>query len=284
MQQYLEALTHIYNNGKLHGDRTGVGTRRVFGHQYRVDLTQGFPLLTTKKMPFKLIVTELLWFLKGRTDVQWLQERGCHIWDEWATAEKCAKFVRKEGDLGPVYGWAWRHFGGDYNSRVEYESSGWPNGTDQIKWLIEEIKKNPGSRRLIVSAWDPAEATQVELPPCHTLFQVSVDNGVLYLQLYMRSADFFLGVPFNLASYALLTHMLAHVTGNKAGEFIHTFGDAHIYSNHEEQVREQLSRSTMMLPKLWLNPDITDIDAFGPDDIKIMDYVSHPSIKGDVAV
>ena len=284
MLQYLDTLRYILDHGARSDDRTGVGTISCFGLSYRHDLSKGFPLLTTKRMPLKTIATELVWFLQGRTDSQWLQERGCHIWDEWATKEQCARFGREEGDLGPIYGWAWRYFGGHYISRSLTEWTGHgPIGFDQISWVIDEIKRNPNSRRLIVSAWNPEHAQQVSLPPCHTLFQFYVREGKLSCQLYQRSADFFLGVPFNLASYALLTHMVAQVTGLQVGEFIHVFGDAHIYLNHLEQVREQLSREPRSLPTLRLKERESIFD-FTPEDVDVEDYNPCPAIKAPVAV
>lgn len=279
MKQYLDLLAYVRHAGARKHSRTGVETYEIFGDQYRVDLQKGFPLLTTKKMPFGLIVTELLWFLQGRTHAAWLQERGCHIWDEWATQEQCARFGRETGDLGPIYGHQWRNFGGE---PVEFGKSA--TGVDQISQVIQQIRKDPDSRRLIVSAWDPLTAGSVALPPCHTLFQFSVSGGVLSCQLYQRSADLFLGVPFNLASYALLTHMVAAVCDLEPGFFIHTFGSAHIYHNHIPQVDVQLERVAMPLPSLILNPKIKDIFAFGPDDIGLKNYQSHSKLSGEVAV
>ena len=233
MKQYLELLTRILETGGDKGDRTGTGTRSVFGYQMRFDLSAGFPLLTTKKVHMKSIIHELLWFLKGDTCVDYLQTNGVSIWDEWATAEQTARFGRLAGELGPVYGHQWRNFGASKNADGVYNADGF----DQITWLINEIKTNPNSRRLIVSGWNPAEAGQVALPPCHTLFQFYVIDGKLSCQLYQRSADVFLGVPFNIASYALLTHMIAQVCELDVGEFIWTGGDTHLYSNHFEQAK-----------------------------------------------
>lgn len=280
MQTYLNLLQHILDHGGDKGDRTGTGTRSVFGYQMRFDLSQGFPLLTTKKVHLKSIIHELLWFLKGDTDVAYLQQNKVTIWDEWATAEQTARFGRKAGDLGPVYGHQWRNFGATKNADGAYNSDGF----DQISWLINEIKTNPNSRRLIVSGWNPHEAGQVALPPCHTLFQFFVQDGKLSCQLYQRSADVFLGVPFNIASYALLTHMVAQVCGLGVGEFVWTGGDTHLYSNHFEQAKLQLSREPLPLCQLQLNPEIDDIFAFTFDDIAIVNYQSHEAIKADVAV
>ena len=243
MKQYLELLTRILETGGDKGDRTGTGTRSVFGYQMRFDLSAGFPLLTTKKVHMKSIIHELLWFLKGDTCVDYLQANGVSIWDEWATAEQTARFGRPAGELGPIYGHQWRNFGASKNADGAYNADGF----DQITWLINEIKTNPNSRRLIVSGWNPAEAGQVALPPCHTLFQFFVIDGKLSCQLYQRSADVFLGVPFNIASYALLTHMIAQVCELDVGEFIWTGGDTHLYSNHFEQAKLQLSREPLPL-------------------------------------
>jgi thymidylate synthase len=264
MRQYLDLMEHILSHGVEKRDRTGTGTRSVFGHQMRFDLADGFPLVTTKKVHLKSIVHELLWFLAGDTNVKYLREHGVRIWDEWADAN---------GDLGPVYGSQWRS---------------WPapdGGTiDQIANVVAMIGKNPDSRRLIVSAWNPAQVDQMALPPCHCLFQFYVAEGRLSCQLYQRSADIFLGVPFNIASYALLTLMVAQVAGLKAGEFIHTFGDAHLYLNHVEQAHLQLSRSPRALPTMRLNPDVKDLFAFRYEDFMLEGYEPHPHIKAKVAV
>lgn len=264
MKQYLDLLQHVLDHGTKKEDRTGTGTISVFGYQMRFILKDGFPLLTTKKLHTKSIIHELLWFLQGDTNIRYLKEHGVSIWDDWAD---------KDGNLGPVYGHQWRS---------------WPahDGTtiDQITKVVEQIKKNPDSRRLIVSAWNVADVEKMALPPCHALFQFYVANGKLSCQLYQRSADIFLGVPFNIASYALLTHMMAQVTGLEAGEFIHTFGDAHIYTNHLEQVKLQLSRTPRPLPALQMNPLVKDIFGFKFEDFYISNYDPHPHIKGAVAV
>ena len=305
MKQYQEMLRHILENGEYIGNgRTKEGYYSVFGYQNRYNLRDGFPLLTTKKVTFRLIASELLWFLSGSSNVKDLQAQNNHIWDEWATKEQCAKFGRKEGDLGPVYGPLWREWPNlvecttaefraaarmaydvhidDFLHAEQYENE----PIDQIARVIERIKTNPSCRRLIVSGWNPATCDKVSLPPCHTLFQFRVSHGGTRLncQLYQRSADAFLGVPFNIASYALLTHMIAQVTGLEVGEFVHTFGDLHIYENHMDQVKLQLSRSPLKLPTLWLNPEVKNIDAFKLEDIRLDGYESHPAIKGDVAV
>jgi thymidylate synthase len=264
MRQYHELMERVLETGVEKTDRTGTGTLSVFGHQMRFDLGDGFPLLTTKKLHLKSIIYELLWFLRGETNIRWLQEHGVSIWDEWADAN---------GELGPVYGAQWRS---------------WPSrgdGTiDQIAQVMRDLKANPDSRRLIVTAWNPADIPKMALPPCHCLFQFYVANGKLSCQLYQRSADIFLGVPFNIASYALLTLMVAQVSGLEPGEFIHTLGDAHLYRNHLEQAREQLSRKPFALPRMRLNPDVTDIFAFRYEDFTLENYQAHPSIKAPIAV
>jgi thymidylate synthase len=264
MKQYLDLCRRILDEGVTKQDRTGTGTISVFGHQMRFDLSEGFPLVTTKKLHTKSIIHELLWFLSGDTNIRYLQENGVRIWNEWAD---------ENGDLGPVYGRQWRSFAGPDGKTV-----------DQIQWVIDEIKRNPDSRRLVVSAWNPAELDKMALPPCHLLFQFYVAEGKLSCQLYQRSADTFLGVPFNIASYALLTQMVAHVTNLAPGEFVHTIGDAHLYLNHVEQVKLQLTREPKPLPKLQLNPEVTSIFDFTFDDIEIVGYEAHPHIKGEVAV
>ena len=280
MKQYLDFLQLVLEQGGEKSDRTGTGTRSVFGHQMRFDLNKGFPILTTKRVHFRSIAIELLWFLNGNTHVKYLQENKVSIWDEWATAEQTARFGRPEGELGPVYGHQWRNFAASQNADGSYNTDGF----DQISWLINEIKTNPNSRRLIVSGWNPKEANQVALPPCHTLFQFFVQDGKLSCQLYQRSADIFLGVPFNIASYALLTHMIAQVCGLGVGDFVWTGGDCHLYSNHIEQARLQLSRDPLPLAKLTLNPNIQNIFDFSYEDIQLEDYQHHPAIKAEVAV
>jgi thymidylate synthase len=264
MRQYLDLLEKVLAKGVRKDDRTGTGTLSLFGHQMRFELAEGFPLLTTKKLHLKSIIYELLWFLRGETNVRWLQEHGVTIWDEWADAT---------GELGPVYGAQWR---------------AWPSGQDgtidQIANLVRDLKANPDSRRLIVTAWNPADIPKMALPPCHCLFQFYVARGRLSCQLYQRSADIFLGVPFNIASYALLTLMLAQVTGLQPGEFVHTLGDAHLYLNHVDQAREQLTRKPYPLPFLRLNPAVKDIFAFQFEDFTLENYQAHPSIKAPIAV
>lgn len=279
-QAYLDLLQHVMTNGTEKGDRTGTGTLSHFGAQLRFDLADGFPLLTTKKVHFKSIVYELFWFLSGSTHVDYLQQNNVRIWNEWATADQTARFNRPAGDLGPIYGHQWRNYGATKNEEGGYNN----DGVDQITQVVEQIKTNPNSRRLIVSGWNPGEAEQVALPPCHTLFQFFVADNKLSCQLYQRSADLFLGVPFNIASYALLTHMVAQVCGLDVGEFIWTGGDCHIYQNHREQVELQLSRELYTLPTLTLNPDVDDIFAFKYEDITVNGYESHPTIKAKVAV
>ncbi len=286
MRAYLDLLQRILDEGVDRPDRIGTGTRGVFGHQMRFDLRRSFPLVTTKKVHLKSIVWELLWFLAGRTDNQWLTERGVSIWNEWATAEQCARFGRGAGDLGPVYGHQWRNFGATKLPDGTYAL----DGVDQIRWLLTEIRRNPASRRLIVTGWNPEEQDQVALPPCHTLFQFSVrpakDGGPdeLSCQLYQRSADCFLGVPFNIASYALLTCLVAKVTGLRPGEFIHTLGDAHLYNNHLDLARLQLSREPRALPTLRLADRITDLFDVHFEDIAVEGYDAHPAIRAQVAV
>lgn len=316
MQTYLDMLRHIIDNGEfISNGRTKEGYYSVFGYQNRYNLREGFPAITTKKLFFRGVAVEMCWFLRGDTNVKYLQDNNVRIWDEWATAEQTAKFGRKEGDLGPVYGKLWRKWTGVappdplppsiplytadgkffHNYEMQYfgdSSVAWrdPRGKiteiDQVSRAIDRIKTVPSCRRLIVSGWDPVNCDKVALPPCHTLFQFRVSHGGTRLncQLYQRSADAFLGVPFNIASYALLTHMIAQVTGLEVGEFVHTFGDLHIYENHMDQVKEQLSREPKPLPTLWLNPEIKDINLFKPEDIKLVGYESHPAIKGEVAV
>ena len=274
MKQYHDLIKHVLENGTIKQDRTGTGTKSVFGYQMRFDLSKGFPMVTTKKLHLKSIVYELLWFLKGDTNIKYLQENGVRIWNEWAD---------EKGDLGPVYGYQWRNWNGDE--------------IDQISEIIETIKTNPDSRRMLVSAWNPSVLPdtgktfsdnvangKAALPPCHAFFQFYVANGKLSCQLYQRSADIFLGVPFNIASYALFTMMMAQACGLEAGDFIHTFGDAHIYSNHQEQIDLQLSRDPKPLPKMVLNPEVKNIFDFTFDDFTLTDYEHHPHIKGAVAI
>ncbi len=264
MRQYLDLMQHILDEGTNKADRTGTGTLSVFGAQLRFDLQQGFPLLTTKKVHLKSIIHELLWFLKGETNIAYLKEHGVTIWDEWAD---------EQGELGPVYGHQWRS---------------WPTADggyiDQISNVLEEIRRNPDSRRLIVSAWNVADIDRMALAPCHAFFQFYVAEGKLSCQLYQRSADFFLGVPFNIASYSLLTMMVAQVCGLKPGDFVHTFGDCHLYLNHLDQAREQLSRQPKMLPRMVINPDVTSLFDFKYDDFSLVGYDPHPAIKAPVAV
>ena len=264
MKQYLDLLRRIIDEGTPKRDRTGTGTRSVFGHQMRFDLRDGFPLLTTKKLHLKSIIYELLWFLRGDTNIAYLNEHGVRIWNEWADAD---------GDLGHIYGYQWRSWPA-------------PDGTfiDQISQVVNDIRTNPDSRRLIVSAWNVADIPNMKLPPCHAMFQFYVADGRLSLQLYQRSADCFLGVPFNIASYALLLMMVAQVTGLEPGEFIHTLGDAHIYNNHLEQVKLQLTRDPRPLPRMTLNPDVRDIFSFKYEDFTLSDYNPHPHIAGRVSV
>ncbi|WP_350562296.1 thymidylate synthase [Psychrobacter sp. CAL346-MNA-CIBAN-0220] len=283
-QAYLDLLRHVLNQGTEKGDRTGTGTLSHFGAQLRFDLGSGFPLLTTKKVHFKSILYELLWFLTGSTHVDYLQQHNVRIWNEWATAEQTARFNRPAGDLGPIYGHQWRNYGASKSEDGSYNKVYNDDGIDQITNVINQIKTNPNSRRLIVSGWNPCEAEQVALPPCHTMFQFFVADNKLSCQLYQRSADLFLGVPFNIASYALLTQMVAQVCGLEVGEFIWTGGDCHIYQNHREQAELQLTRTPYALPTLTLNPEVKDIFAFEYDDIRIEGYESHPGIKAKVAV
>ena len=277
MQQYHDALKHIFENGEPSADRTGTGTLSAFGMQTRYPLADGFPLVTTKKLHLKSIIHELLWFLSGDTNIGYLKENGVRIWDEWAD---------ENGDLGPVYGYQWRHFprldlfDGTTGDEPLYRAV----SVDQIADLVENIKNSPDSRRLIVSAWNPADVPQMALPPCHTLWQVRVLNGKMHLQLYQRSADMFLGVPFNIASYALLLMMLAHVTGHEAGDFVHTLGDAHIYSNHQDQVQLQLSRTPHPLPQIRIKRQVSSIFDFKYEDFEVLNYDPDAGIRAPVAV
>ena len=264
MQQYLDLMTRVMKEGTLKADRTGTGTKSVFGHQMRFDLSEGFPCITTKKLHLKSIIHELLWFLKGDTNIKYLKENGVRIWDEWAD---------KNGNLGHVYGYQWRSWPAPDGKHI-----------DQITQVVETLKKNPDSRRIIVSAWNVGEIEQMALPPCHAFFQFYVADGKLSCQLYQRSADIFLGVPFNIASYALLTMMMAQVCNLEVGDFVHTLGDAHIYTNHFEQTELQLSRDTKALPKMKINPEVKSIFDFTIDDFELVDYEFHPHIKGKVAI
>jgi thymidylate synthase len=264
MRQYLDLLDHVLSKGVQKGDRTGTGTLSVFGHQMRFDLAEGFPLVTTKKLHLKSIIYELLWFLRGETNVKWLKDHGVSIWDEWAD---------RNGELGPVYGHQWRAWPREHGGTL-----------DQISTVVNDIKTSPDSRRLIVTAWNPADIPRQALPPCHCLFQFYVADGRLSCQMYQRSADIFLGVPFNIASYALLTMMMAQVTGLKPGEFIHSLGDAHLYMNHLDQAKLQLSREPFALPQMRINPEVTDIFRFAFEDFSLENYQSHPHIKAEVAV
>jgi thymidylate synthase len=264
MKQYVDLLQHLINHGQYKNDRTGVGIYSTFGYQVRMNLQQGFPLLTTKKVHLKSIIHELLWFIKGDTNIGYLNDNKVHIWDEWAD---------EHGDLGPIYGRQWRNW-----------QSGNGQAIDQLEKIIQEIKQNPDSRRLIVSSWNVGDLDKMRLMPCHVLFQFYVCNGELSCQLYQRSADAFLGVPFNIASYALLTKMVAQITGLKANEFIHTFGDLHLYSNHVEQAKLQIQRSPFALPEIALNPSITSLFDFRYSDFQLLNYESHPPIKAEVAI
>ena len=264
MQQYLDLMDRILRTGTVKSDRTGTGTLSVFGHQMRFDLSEGFPLVTTKKVHVRSVIVELLWFLQGSTNVRWLQERGVSIWDEWADAD---------GELGPVYGHQWRSWPAPDGRHI-----------DQITAVVRSLRESPDSRRHIVSAWNVAEVADMALPPCHTMFQFYVADGRLSCQLYQRSADVFLGVPFNIASYALLTQMMAQVVGLVPGDFVHTLGDAHLYANHLEQARLQLTRTPRALPSLAITPGVTDIDAFSYEDFTVLGYDPYPAIKAPIAV
>ena len=264
MQQYLDLMDRILRTGTVKSDRTGTGTLSIFGHQMRFDLSEGFPLVTTKKVHVRSVIVELLWFLQGSTNVRWLQERGVSIWDEWADAE---------GELGPVYGHQWRSWPAPDGRHI-----------DQIAAVVRSLRESPDSRRHIVSAWNVAEVADMALPPCHTMFQFYVADGRLSCQLYQRSADVFLGVPFNIASYALLTQMMAQVVGLVPGDFVHTLGDAHLYANHLDQARLQLTRTPRALPSLAITPGVTDIDAFSYEDFTVLGYDPYPAIKAPIAV
>ena len=282
MEAYLELLDHVLRHGKTRHDRTGTGTLGVFGYQMRFNLAEGFPLLTTKKLHLRSIIHELLWFLRGETHVEPLQEAGVRIWNDWATEEQTARFGREAGDLGPVYGHQWRNFGASMRADGRYAN----DGVDQIQQAIDLIRDNPYSRRILVTGWNPQEADQVALPPCHTLFQFYVDptERTLSCQLYQRSADIFLGVPFNIASYALLTMMMAKVCDLQPGEFVHTFGDAHLYNNHLDQARLQLTRTPRDQPWMHLNPNVAGLTDFTYDDFMLEGYEPHPGIRAAVSV
>lgn len=274
MRQYLDLMQHVLDHGTPKADRTGTGTRSIFGHQMRFDLATGFPCITTKKLHLRSIIHELLWFLAGDTNVAYLKANGVRIWDEWADPDT--------GELGPVYGYQWRSFP---KSRIDADGNVHTNGSvDQVRMVLDALKNNPDSRRHIVCAWNPGMIEQMALPPCHAFFQFYVADGKLSCQLYQRSADIFLGVPFNIASYALLTMMIAQVTGYAPGEFVHTLGDAHLYDNHLDQAREQLSREPRDLPTLAINPEVRDLFAFRFEDFELKQYDPHPHIKATVAV
>ena len=264
VRQYLDLVQQILDEGVRKEDRTGTGTLSVFGHQMRYDLAAGFPLVTTKKVHVRSVVAELLWFMRGDTNTAWLREHGVTIWDEWADSG---------GDLGPIYGYQWRSWPTPSGGHV-----------DQLAWVVEQIRRDPDSRRHVVSAWNVADLDAMALTPCHALFQFYVADGRLSCQLYQRSADVFLGVPFNIASYALLTHMVAQVTDLEVGDFVHTFGDAHLYVNHLDQAREQLARDPRPMPELWLDPAVRDLDAFAVDSVKVTGYDPHPAIRAPIAV
>ena len=280
VQPYLNLLNQVLTHGKVRSDRTGTGTVGIFGHQMRFDLADGFPLLTTKKLHLRSIIHELLWFISGETHVKPLQDAGVRIWNDWATEEQTARFGRAAGDLGPVYGHQWRNFGATVLEDGSYAN----DGVDQIQRVLDTIRDNPNSRRILITGWNPKESDQVALPPCHTLFQFYVQDGRLSCQLYQRSADIFLGVPFNIASYSLLMMMIAQVSGLKAGEFVHTMGDAHLYSDHLEQARLQLTREPRPRPVMTLNPEVTDLFKFKFEDFSLSEYDPHPHIKARVSV
>ena len=277
MKQYLDLCQHVLENGVSKEDRTGTGTLSTFGYQMRFNLEEGFPVLTTKKLSLRAIIHELLWFIKGDTNTKYLTDNGVRIWDEWAD---------ENGDLGPIYGQQWR----SWPTKTFSQNPKWGESKhkhvsiDQLQNVIEQIKNNPDSRRLIVSAWNVGQLDEMALPPCHLLFQFYVADGKLSCQLYQRSCDIILGIPFNIASYSLLTMMIAQVTGLKPGEFVHTLGDAHIYKNHIDQVKLQLTREPKRLPKMWINPAVTSIDDFKFEDFALLEYVAHPHIKGEVSV
>ena len=280
VRAYLDLLQHVLERGADRKDRTGTGTRGVFGYQMRFDLQAGFPLLTTKKLHLRSILHELLWFVQGDSHVDYLQRNRVRRWDEWATPEQCARFGRAPGDLGPIYGHQWRNYGATRRPDGSYED----DGVDQLAQVVETIRHDPSSRRLIVTGWNPREADQVTLPPCHTLFQFYVQDGALSCQLYQRSADIFLGVPFNIASYALLTMMVAQVCDLSLGEFVHTMGDAHLYQNHLPQAREQLQRAPRPLPTMRIEPSVRELFDFKYEHFKLEGYDPHPHIAAEVSV
>ena len=287
VQTYHELLRRILDEGDWYENRTGVRTLGIFGHQMTFDLAAGFPLVTTKKVHFPAILTELLFFLGGHTDVRWLQDRKCRIWNEWATAEQCAKRGQPEFDLGPVYGFQWRHFGADYrgmkgerDGALGYEGE----GIDQIAWAQDQLRNSPDSRQIVVSAWNPVDKPRQALPPCHVLFHLRAKGGKLHCSLFQRSADVFLGVPFNIASYALLTLMFAHTTGLEPGTFVHFLSDAHLYENHLDQVKEQLTREPRPLPRIRLDDAVTDVRDFRAEHVELVDYDPHPKLTGSVAI
>ncbi|MBK8975477.1 MAG: thymidylate synthase [Planctomycetes bacterium] len=287
MRTYLDLLQRILDDGDWYENRTGVRTIGVFGHQMTFDLRQGFPLVTTKKVHFPAVVAELLFFLGGYTDVRWLQDRRCRIWNEWATAEHCARRGLQEFDLGPIYGWQWRHFGaryrgmkGERDGSIDYAGE----GVDQVEWAQRQLRENPDSRQILISAWNPVDKPKQALPPCHVSIHLRARAGRLHSCLFQRSADCFLGVPFNIASYALLTLMFAQCCGLEPGTFVHFLSDAHLYENHLDQVREQLRREPRPLPRVRLNPTVTDVREFRMEDVELLDYDPHPKLSGEVAV
>lgn len=285
MRPYLDLLQRILDEGTWTENRTGVRTLGVFGHRLAFDLADGFPLVTTKKVHFKSVVTELLFFLRGYTDVRWLQERKCRIWNEWATPEQCAKRGLEPGDLGPVYGWQWRHFGAEYRGTkgddgVDYDGQ----GVDQLAWVLRELRENGDSRQIVLSAWNPVDRPRQALPPCHVLVHFRARNGKLDASMFQRSCDVFLGVPFNIASYALLVHLVARAVGLEPGTFVHFLSDAHLYENHLDQVRTQLAREPRPRPRLEIAGPVREPWDVTADDIALFDYDPHPALRGEVAV